>query len=108
MTKHSIEEALDAFTRLTDTLQDCLKSQDIQRAMILAEERHDKLINLFEGSEVDQSVKMQCAKTTLDQLRAEHRLTKSKVKQDRAAFVARKAAYHAYTSKAFQIGGAVF
>ena len=44
----SLHEAIEAFTNLTETLQDCIKSQDIEGAVALARKRHDTLIDLLE------------------------------------------------------------
>ena len=41
MSSTALQEALESFAKLTDTLQECIKSHDIEGAMTLAKERHD-------------------------------------------------------------------
>ena len=100
MTDMSLNEALEAFTNLTETLQSCIKSQDIEGAVTLAQKRHDTLVDLLENSDMEQGVKMACAKTAISHLQNEHLLAKSSAHQDRSNFIARKSAYRAYTLKA--------
>ena len=50
MTGIALQEALESFTKLTATLQECIKYQDIEGAMALAKERHDALVNLMEDT----------------------------------------------------------
>jgi hypothetical protein len=96
----SLNEAIEAFTNLTKTLQDCIKSQDIEGAVALARKRHDTLIDLLERSKIEQGDKMACAKTALIHLHNERLVAKSSAHQDRSNFIARKSAYRAYTLKA--------
>ena len=100
MTGIALQEALESFTKLTATLQECIKYQDIEGAMALAKERHDALVNIMEDTKVDQSRKASCIDTTLEHLRKEELLAKSKSDQNRSDFIARKSAYRAYGLKA--------
>ena len=100
MTGIALQEALESFTKLTATLQECIKYQDIEGAMALAKERHDALVNLLEDADVDQTQRAHCADTTLEHLRKEKLLTKSNSDQNRSDFIARKSAYRAYALKA--------
>ena len=96
MSSSALQEALESFAKLTDTLQECIKSHDIEGAMALAKERHDALVNLMEDTKVDQSRKATCIDTTLEHLRKEQLLAKSNSDQNRSDFIARKSAYRAY------------
>ena len=96
----SLNEAIETFTNLTETLQDCIKSQDIEGAVTLARKRHDTLMDLLERSEIEQRDKMAYAKTALIHLHNEHLLAKLSAHQDRSNFIARKSAYRAYILKA--------
>jgi hypothetical protein len=100
MTDMPLNEAIEAFKNLTETLQDCIKSQDIEGAVTLARKRHDRLVDLLKHSEIEQDDKMACAKTALIHLRNEYLLAKSSAHQDRSNFIARKSAYRTYTVKA--------
>jgi hypothetical protein len=100
MTGMPLNEAIEAFTNLTETLQDCIKFQDIEGAMTLARKRHDKLVDLLERSEIDQGDKMAFAKTALIHLQSERLLAKSSAHQGRSNFIARKSAFRTYTLKA--------
>ena len=100
MSNTALQEALEAFTKLTDTLQECIKSHDIEGALTLAKERHDALVNLLEGDDVDQNQRADCVDTTLEHLRKEQLLAKSNSDQNRSDFIARKSAYRAYALKA--------
>ena len=100
MSSTALQEALESFTKLTDTLQECIKSHDIEGAMALAIERHDALVNLLEDANVDQTQRANCADTALEHLRKEQLLAKSNSDQNRSDFIARKSAYRAYALKA--------
>ena len=100
MNNLSLKEAAEAFTKLTDTLQECINTQDIEGAMALAEERHDTLVVLLENSEIEQIEKVAYAKAALSHVRNEHILAKLNANKHRSDFIARKLAYRAYTSKA--------
>ena len=100
MSSTALQEALDTFTKLTDTLQECIKSHDIEGAMALAKERHDALVNLLEDADVDQTQGANCIDTTLEHLRKEQLLAKSHLDQNRSDFIARKSAFRAYALKA--------
>jgi len=100
MSSVALQEALESFAKLTDTLQECIKYQDIERAMALAKERHDALVNLLEDADVDQTQRANCADTTLEHLRKEQLLAKSNSDQNRSDFIARKSSYRAYALKA--------
>ena len=100
MTDMPLNKAIEAFTNLTETLQDCIKLQDIEGAVTLARKRHDTLIDLLEHPEMEQGDKMTCAKTALIDLKKEHLLAKLSTHQDRSNFIARKSAYRAYILKA--------
>ena len=96
MSDISLESALDTFEKLTLTLQECIQSQDINGAVDLAQKRHDTLVSLLERPEFENGEKINCAQTALNHLHDEQLLAKCSAKQDRTAFVARKAAYLAY------------
>ena len=100
MSSTALQEALDSFTELTDTLQECIKSHDIEGAMTLAKERHDAFVNLLEDANIDQTQRANCADTTLGHLLKEQLLAKSNSDQNRSDFIARKSAYRAYALKA--------
>lgn len=100
MTNLSLNEAIESFTELTETLQACIRSQDIQGAMDIAKERHNNLISVFENSEIEHNEKLSCAVTALKHLHKEQLVAKSNVKQGRSDFIARKLAYQAYALKA--------
>ena len=100
MSSTALQEALDSFTELTDTLQECIKSHDIEGAMTLAKERHDALVNLLEDADVDQTQRVNCIDTALEHLRKERLLAKSTSVQNRSDFITRKSAYLAYALKA--------
>jgi hypothetical protein len=100
MSGTTLEEALESFTKLTDTLQKCIKSHNIDAAMALAKERHDALVNLLGDADVDQAQMANCIDLTLEHLRKEQLLAKFKSDQNRSDFIARKSAYRAYALKA--------
>ena len=100
MSSAALQEALESFTKLTDTLQECIKSHDIEGAMAIAKERHDALVNLLEDGNVDQTQRANCADKTLDHLRKEQLLAKSNSDKNRSDFIARKSAYRAYALRA--------
>ena len=93
-------QELGSFANLTEKLQECIQTQDIEGAMAIARERHDALVSLFERSGIEQGEKIECAQAALNHLRSERLLAKSKTHQDRSNFIARKSAYRAYALKA--------
>jgi hypothetical protein len=100
MSDISLEAAIEAFEKLTTTLQECIHSRDINGAVDLAQQRHDTLVNLFERSEFATGKKINCARTALNHVHDERLLAKSHAKHDRSAFVTRKSAYLAYALNA--------
>ena len=100
MSSSAFQEALESFAKLTDTLQECIKSHDIEEALAVAKERHDALVNLLEDADVDHTQRANCADTILEHLRREQLLAKSNSDQNRSDFIARKSAYRAYGLKA--------
>lgn len=100
MTGTALQKALQSFTKLTDTLQECIKSQDMEGALALAKERHDALENLLEDANVDQTQRENCVHITLEHLQKEQLLAKSNSDKNRSNFIARRSAYRAYTLKA--------
>ena len=100
MSSSVLQEALESFAKLTDTLQECIKSHDIEGGMALAKERHDVLVNLLEDADFDHTQRANCAATILEHLRKEQLLAKSNSDQNRSDFIARKSAYRAYALKA--------
>ena len=100
MSSSALQEALESFAKLTDTLQECIKSHNIEEAMALAKERHEALVKLLEDADLDQTQRANCANTTLEHLHKEQLLAKSNSDQNRSDFIARKSAYRAYGLKA--------
>ena len=100
MSSSAFQEALESFAKLTDTLQECIKSHDIEEALAVAKERHDALVNLLEDADVDQTQGANCIDTTLEHLRKEQLLAKSHLDQNRSDFIARISAYRPYALKA--------
>ena len=100
MSSTELQEALEAFTKLTDNLQECIKSHDIEGAIALAKERHAALVDLLEDAGVEQTQRASCVDTTLQHLRREQLLAKSNSDQNRSDFITRKSAFRAYALKA--------
>ena len=100
MTNLLLNEAINAVTQLTETVQERIEAQDVHGAMALAKKRHDALISVLEYSEMDHCDKEVFARTALKHLQSEHLIAKSNAHQDRSNFNARKLAYRAYTRKA--------
>jgi hypothetical protein len=100
MSNLTLKDAIESFTNLTETLQKCIKSQDIDGAIALATERHHKLICLMEKSTGEQHDKVACAKVAISHLQNESKLAIAGAKKDRSEFIARKSALRAYSSMA--------
>ena len=100
MTTIPLKEAIEAFTNLTETLQECIKAQDIDGAIALAGERHDALICLLEKSDSEQNDKLTYAQFAIRHLRNEYIYAKESAHKDRSDFIARKSAIRAYALKA--------
>jgi hypothetical protein len=100
MNNLTLKEAIESFSNLTETLQECIKSQDIHGAIALATERHDTLICLLEQSDCEQHDKVACAKVAISHLQNESKLAMAGAKKGRTEFIARKSALRAYSSMA--------
>ena len=100
MTNMLLNEAINAVTQLTETIQECIEAHDVHGAMTLARKRHDALKSVLEHSEMDHCDKVVFARTALKHLHSEHMIAKSNAHQDRSNFNARKSAYRAYIRKA--------
>jgi len=100
MTSLTLSEAINAITKLTETVQECIEAQDVLGAMAIAKKRHEALIRLLEDDDMEQFDKIAFVRAALSHLRSEHLLAKSNAHQDRSNFIARKSACRAYVLKA--------
>lgn len=81
---------------LTQDLQSCLRSQNIDAALKLAEKRHNMIVALFDDLE-DKTLQMsEIASKSMQQLSFERSLLQTQRSVDKTAFVARRTAMCAY------------
>ena len=81
---------------VTQDLQSCLRSQNIDEALILAEKRHNMIVALFDDLENKTLEMSEIAIKSMQQLSFERSLLQTQRSVDKTAFVARRTAVCAY------------
>ena len=81
---------------VTQDLQSCLRSQNIDEALILAEKRHNMIVALFDDLENKTPEMSEIASKSMQQLSFERSLLQMQRSVDKTAFVARRTAVCAY------------
>ena len=81
---------------LTQDLQSCLRNQNIDAALKLAEKRHNMIVALFDDLENKTPAMSEIASKSMQQLSFERSLLQTQRSVDKTAFVARRTAVCAY------------
>ena len=81
---------------LTQTLQSCLRSQNIGEALELAEQRHNMIVALFDDLEIKTSEISEVMGKFMHDLSLERSILQTQRSADKTAFVARRTAVSAY------------
>ena len=81
---------------LTQDLQSCLHSQNIDEALKLAEKRHNMIVTLFEDLESKTAEMSEIAGKSMQDLSYERSILQTQRSVDKTAFVARRTAVSAY------------
>jgi hypothetical protein len=81
---------------LTQALQSCLRSQNIDEALKLAEKRHNMFVALFDDLENKTPEMSEIMGKSMQDLSFERSLLQTQCSVDKTAFVARRAAVSAY------------
>ena len=100
MTSDCSKETFELFSRLTELLQACMKSNKIEEAIKLAQERHGVLVNLLEHVSTFRLDRSEYAMQALECVRNEKDLASNNSSQSRSDFVSRKSAFKAYGTRA--------
>jgi len=96
MTLDCFKEKFELFSNLTETLQTYIKSMNIEKAVQIAQERHDVLVCLLESAALLGLDRSEYAMRAMECIRCEQRLAKHGTSQNRSDFVSRKSAFKAY------------
>ena len=96
MTQDFGKEAFELFSSLTETLQTYMKSNKIDQAINIAEERHNILVSLLENSTLRGLQRCDYATQAMECVRKEQSLASNSSSQSRSDFVSRKTAFKAY------------
>ena len=99
MTCNILEQQNDTLVSLNQALQDCVATQDIDKALDLALLRKKALIEIFQSAENDPSNSAELEKLateTLERLNNEKMLLKAQSLEKRNDFLLRKSAIKAY------------
>ena len=81
---------------LTQDLQSCLRSQNIDEALKLAEKRHNMIVALFDDLENKTPEISEIIDKSMQELSLERSLLQTQSSVDKTAFVARRTALNAY------------
>ena len=81
---------------LTQDLQSCLRSQNIGKALNLAEKRHSMIVALFEDLESKTADMSEIVGKSMKDLSFERAILETQRSIDKTAFVARRTAVSAY------------
>jgi hypothetical protein len=96
MTPEYGKEKFELFSRLTETLQTYMKSNNIEKAVKIAHERHSVLVSLLESAAIIGLARSEYAMKAMECVRSEQILAKHGTSQNRSEFVSRKSAFKAY------------
>ena len=94
------KETFELFSKLTELLQACMKSNKIDQAIKVAQERHGVLVSLLENVSHIGLDHSEYAMQALECVRSEKHLANSNSSQSRSDFVSRKTAFKAYGTQA--------
>ena len=94
------KETFELFSKLTELLQACMKSNKIDQALKVAQERHGVLVSLLENASHIGLDRSEYAMQALECLRSEKHLANNNSSQRRSDFVSRKTAFKAYGTQA--------
>ena len=81
---------------LTQDLQSCLQSQNIDEALKLAEKRHNMIVALFEDLESKTADMLEIAGKSMQELSFERSILQTQRSVDKTSFVTRRTAVSAY------------
>jgi hypothetical protein len=81
---------------LTQDLQSCLQSQNIDEALKLAKKRHNMIVALFDDLESKTADMLEITAKSMQDLSFERSLLQTQRSVDKTAFVARRTAVSAY------------
>ena len=81
---------------LTQDLQSCLRSQNIDAALKLAEKRHNMIVALFDDLENKTPEMSEIIYKSMQELSLERSLLRTQSSVDKTAFVTRRTAVSAY------------
>ena len=84
---------------LTQDLQSCLRSQNIDEALRLAKKRHNMIVALFDELENKTAEMSEIAGKSMQDLSFERSILQTQRSVDKTAFVARRTALSAYMKK---------
>jgi hypothetical protein len=101
MTSDFGKETFELFSKLTESLQACLKSNKIDQAVKLAQERHRVLVSLLENVSLIGPERSVYATQALECVRNEKHLANNNSSQSRSDFVSRKTAFKVYGTRTF-------
>jgi hypothetical protein len=90
------KETFELFSKLTELLQACMKSNKIDQALKVAQERHGVLVSLLENVSQIGLDRSEYAMQALECVRSEKHLANNNSSQSRSDFVSRKTAFKAY------------
>ena len=99
MTNNELQQQSNTLASLNKALQDCVASQDIEKAIDLATQRQKALMEVFESAEYNTSNSAnleELAAKTLECLSQEKVLIKAQSSKKRNDFLLRKSAIKAY------------
>ena len=90
------KDTFELFSSLTETLQACMKSNKIEQAIKVAQERHNVLVSLLENAALMGLERSEYALQAMECVREERSLAGYCSSQSRSDFVSRKTAFKAY------------
>ena len=90
------KEKFELFSRLSETLQFYMKSNKIEKAVKIAQERHSVLVALLENAALVGLERSEYAMRAMECVRSEQNLAKHSTAHNRSDFVSRISAFKAY------------
>ena len=90
------QDKFEMFSNLTKSLQNCMRSNRMEKALQVAEKRHQVLVSLLENAGLMSSERSEYAMKAMACVAKEQRMAKDNVSEKRSDFVSRINAFKAY------------
>ena len=90
------QDKFETFSILTESLQDYMRANKVEKALQVAQERHQVIVSLLESVGLMGFERYECAVKAMAYIDKEQRMAKENASESRNDFVSRRKAFKAY------------